>query len=66
MGELTEVASAKRVVLGVATDRPEEELVDVLERAVNCAPFFSSMMICAGRGRPVPVFFGIIELKSLF
>ena len=29
MGELTDVASAKRAVLGVLMDRPEEELDDV-------------------------------------
>ena len=65
MGESTEVASAKRAVLGVTMDSPDEELVEVLERAVICGPFFSSMKICGGLGRPVSTFFGIVVLKSL-
>ena len=32
MGELTDVASAKRAVLGVCRVRPEEELEEVLAR----------------------------------
>ena len=35
MGELTDVASAKRAVLGVLTESPEEELDDVLGRTVT-------------------------------
>ena len=35
MGELTDVASAKRAVLGVLIESPDEELDDVLERTVT-------------------------------
>ena len=35
MGELTEVASAKRAVLGVLMESPEEELDEVLGRTVT-------------------------------
>ena len=35
MGELTEVASAKRAVLGVLIESPDEELDDVLGRTVT-------------------------------
>ena len=35
MGELTDVASAKRGVLGVFNESPDEELDDVLGRTVT-------------------------------
>ena len=35
MGELTEVASAKRAVRGVESVRPDEELDEVLDLAVT-------------------------------
>ena len=35
MGEFTDVASAKRAVLGVLIESPEEELDDVLGRTVT-------------------------------
>ena len=35
MGEFTDVASAKRAVLGVLIESPDEELDDVLERTVT-------------------------------
>lgn len=35
MGELTEVASAKRAALGVLIESPEEELEDVLGRTTT-------------------------------
>ncbi len=41
MGELTEVASAKRAVLGVDTDRRDEEPVDALGRTTIFATFLS-------------------------
>ena len=41
MGEFTEVASAKRGVLGVVTERPDDELVDVLGRTTIWGIFFS-------------------------
>ena len=44
MGELTEVASAKRAVLGVLRERllDEELEVEVLGRTLTCAPIFFS------------------------
>lgn len=52
MGELTDVASAKRAVLGVLIERPDEELDDVLERTVTLLFFtLSSVRFRCGRGR---------------
>ena len=45
MGELTEVASAKRAVLGVFTDN-DEELEDFRVRTVTSGSFFSSERDC--------------------
>ena len=41
MGELTEVASAKRAVLGVDSDMRDEEPVDVLGRTTMFGTFLS-------------------------
>ncbi|KAL8842477.1 MAG: hypothetical protein Q9176_002629 [Flavoplaca citrina] len=43
MGELTEVASAKRAVRGVFNDSPEEELEDVRDRTSTRESFSSPL-----------------------
>ena len=48
MGELTEVASAKRAVRGVLMER-EEELEEVRGRTLTWGPFFSSDLGDAAR-----------------
>ena len=65
MGELTDVASAKRAVLGVLMDRADEELDDVRGRTVIWVSLIFSSVICRWRidmlsdpgadvGRPKP------------
>ena len=65
MGELTDVASAKRAVLGVLMERADDELDEVLGRAVTCVVLiFSSVKfrwrfdmlssVRADVGRPEP------------
>ena len=50
MGELTDVASAKRVVLGVESARPDEELEDVLglTSTVDVLILLSSVLLLWG------------------
>ena len=43
MGELTEVASAKRAVRGVFNDSPDEELEDVRDRTSTRGSFSSPL-----------------------
>lgn len=51
MGELTDVASAKRAALGVLTESPDEEL-DVLGRTVTwLLLILSSVSVRCGSGR---------------
>ena len=45
MGELTEVASAKRAVRGVLIDSPSEEQEELRDRTETFACFFSSSSI---------------------
>lgn len=45
MGELTEVASAKRAVRGVLMDSPSDEQEEFRDRTVPRACFFSSSRI---------------------
>lgn len=45
MGELTEVASAKRAVRGVLIDRPSDEQEEFLDRTVTLDCFLSSSRI---------------------
>ena len=42
MGELTDVASAKRAVLGVFNESPDDELDEVLDRTTTCGSLASS------------------------
>lgn len=58
MGELTDVASAKRAVLGVCIVSPDEELDEVLGRTVTAVSFFSPVRFLCGRGRPGSGFTG--------
>lgn len=52
MGELTDVASAKRAVLGVWMVRPDEELEEVLARMSTWVfLIFSSVRVRCGGGR---------------
>ena len=49
MGELTDVASAKRAVRGVLMDNVEELEDEVRDRTVTSESFFSSMtLVCCG------------------
>ena len=45
MGELTEVASAKRAARGVFMDKPDEDVDEFRERTDTFAAFFSSSRI---------------------
>lgn len=50
IGELTEVASAKRAVRGVFKERPDEELDDVRVRTRTRGSFSSSLNVgCSSR-----------------
>ena len=50
MGELTDVASAKRVVLGVDSVRPDEELEEVLDLTMTVVVLvlLSSVLLLCG------------------
>ena len=52
IGELTDVASAKRAVLGVLIESPDEELDDVLGRTITWLfLILSSVRVRCGSGR---------------
>ena len=51
IGELTDVASAKRAVLGVLKDKPDEELDDVRVRTKTVGFFLSSSSRLCRLGR---------------
>ena len=53
MGELTDVASAKRAVRGVLMDNVEELEDEVRDRTVTSDSFFSSMTLVGSCGAEV-------------